>query len=129
MRSLAQWLSYLESIHPKSIDMELDRVKRVADRLNFNWHDMLVVTVGGTNGKGTTCCVLENILIQQEKSVATYRSPHLIDYRERVTLNAQMRPEGEYTEAMCAVENARRNISLTYFEFGTLAAMQMMHLL
>ncbi|MFC3094929.1 bifunctional tetrahydrofolate synthase/dihydrofolate synthase [Alteromonas sediminis] len=126
MRSLQQWLSYLESIHPTSIDMGLVRVKRVADRLDFNWHSSTVITVGGTNGKGTTCRVLEYLLQAQGHSVATYRSPHLLDYRERVTFNGEMRDESEYTQAMQDVEEARGAITLTYFEFGTLAAMQMM---
>jgi len=128
MRSLEQWLSYLESIHPSAIDMGLDRVKQVAERLNFDWSQIRVITVGGTNGKGTTCLFLEHLLQLQGYSVAAYRSPHLLDYRERVTLNSQMREEVEYTQAMEAVEQARGDISLTYFEFGTLAAMRMMQL-
>jgi dihydrofolate synthase/folylpolyglutamate synthase len=126
MDSLSAWLEYLESIHPKSIDMGLDRVKQVAERLAFNWDQITVITVGGTNGKGTTCRFLEYYLGEIGQSVATFRSPHLVDYRERVTLNGEMQPESEYVDAFQAVETARGDITLTYFEFGTLAALVMM---
>lgn len=126
MRNLQAWLSYLESIHPTSIDMGLTRVAEVAKRLAFDWSEMTVVTVGGTNGKGTTCCFMENVLLQMGNTVATYRSPHLVDYRERITFNGKMHDEVEYTQAFQQVQQARGDISLTYFEFGTLAAMVMM---
>lgn len=126
MDNLAQWLTYLESIHPTTIDMGLDRTMRVAQSLHFNWNNTQVITVGGTNGKGTTCRFLEHYLMQLGKSVATFRSPHLIDYRERVTFNGAMLEEQYYVDAFKQVEAARDGITLTYFEFGTLAALAMM---
>lgn len=126
MDKLADWLAYLESIHPKTIDMGLDRVEQVAQRLGFDWSNTVVITVAGTNGKGTTCRFIEAYLLATGKSVATFRSPHLIDYRERVTFNAEMLDEAAYVDAFKAVESARGNTTLTYFEFGTLAALVMM---
>ena len=125
-KNLNEWLQYLQSIHPSSIDMGLQRVQRVAEKLQFNWHSIRVVTVGGTNGKGTTCKFLEDYLQKLGLSVATFRSPHLLDYRERVTLNGEMQAEQEYVDAFEQVEAARKDITLTYFEFGTLAALVMM---
>ena len=124
-RSLAQWLDYLESVHPTTIDMGLERVQRVATRLAFDFSSQLVITVAGTNGKGTTCRFLEQALLSQGKTTGVYSSPHLIDYRERVRLNGELQPEPEYCRALEAVEQARGEISLTYFEFGTLAALYM----
>ena len=125
-KSLEQWLSYLESIHPSAIDMGLERVKSVAEILSINLHDSFVITVAGTNGKGTTCRLLEQALLAQGKSVAVYGSPHLISYCERVRLNGELASESDFCQTFELIENARVDITLTYFEFGTLAAMKMM---
>lgn len=125
-KSLSQWLSYLESIHPSAIDMGLDRVKAVAKAMQLSLNNSLVITVAGTNGKGTTCRLLEQALLAQGKSVAVYSSPHLTDYRERVRLNGELAPEKTFVSAFEFVEQTRKDTSLTYFEFGTLAAMKMM---
>jgi len=130
-KSLSQWLSYLESIHPSAIDMGLDRVKEVANAMALSLSQSLVITVAGTNGKGTTCRLLEQAMLSQGKSVAVYSSPHLTDYRERVRYNGELPPADEFVSAFEFVENARKDtvgepITLTYFEFGTLAAMKMM---
>ncbi|WP_343033425.1 bifunctional tetrahydrofolate synthase/dihydrofolate synthase [Alteromonas profundi] len=124
--SLTQWLTYLESIHPTAIDMGLTRVKNVAERLAITLSDTLVITVAGTNGKGTTCRLLEQALLAQGKTVAVYGSPHLVDYRERVRINGEWANASAFVAAFNDIEQARGEISLTYFEFGTLAAMQMM---
>ncbi|MEW9799087.1 bifunctional tetrahydrofolate synthase/dihydrofolate synthase [Alteromonas sp. CYL-A6] len=124
-RSLADWLTYLESIHPTAIDMGLERVARVADIMGLSLQST-VITVAGTNGKGTTCRLLERILLSQGKSVGVYSSPHLLDYRERVRLNDALPDEQVFCDAFSAVEQARGDISLTYFEFGTLAAIYML---
>jgi dihydrofolate synthase/folylpolyglutamate synthase len=124
--SLTQWLTYLESIHPTAIDMGLSRVKTVAERLAITLSDSKVITVAGTNGKGTTCRLLEQVLLDQGKTVAVYGSPHLIDYRERVRLNGEWASASAFVAAFNDIEQARGDISLTYFEFGTLAAMKMM---
>lgn len=125
-KSLSQWLSYLESIHPSAIDMGLDRVKAVADAMSLTLDNSLVITVAGTNGKGTTCRLLEQSLLALGKRVAVYSSPHLTDYCERVRYNGELAPENDFVSAFETIEVARGEISLTYFEFGTLAAMKMM---
>lgn len=125
-KSLSQWLSYLESIHPSAIDMGLERVKRVADAMSLSLADSIVITVAGTNGKGTTCRLLEQSLLAQGKTVAVYSSPHLIDYCERVRFNGDLAAPDIFVDAFECIERARGDISLTYFEFSTLAAMKMM---
>lgn len=125
-RTLAQWLAYLESIHPTAIDMGLDRVKQVASRLSLQFPNTRIIIVGGTNGKGTTCAFLETALMRQGARVAVYSSPHLIDYRERVRYQGKVLEEQAYCDAMVEVEQTRGEVSLTYFEFGTLAGMVMM---
>ncbi|WP_414830958.1 bifunctional tetrahydrofolate synthase/dihydrofolate synthase [Alteromonas sp. H39] len=125
-RSLAQWLDYLESIHPTAIDMGLERVESVAAALQLAFASSTVITVAGTNGKGTTCKFLEQAAILQGKTVAVYSSPHLLTYRERVRYNGELPSEAAFCEAFSCVEEARGGTTLTYFEFGTLAAMKMM---
>jgi len=124
-KTLPQWLEYLESIHPSAIDMGLDRVNEVAQRLNLRF-DARVITVGGTNGKGTTSALIENALLIDGQSVGVYSSPHLLDYRERVRINGTLPDAAAFCDAFEQVEQARGDISLTYFEFGTLAAMLML---
>ncbi|MCQ4346714.1 bifunctional tetrahydrofolate synthase/dihydrofolate synthase [Pseudomonas stutzeri] len=121
-RSLADWLSYLEQLHPVSIDMGLERARAVLERLALGRPAPRVITVTGTNGKGSTCAFLASLLRASGLRVGVYSSPHLLRYNERVQL-----PEGEASdEALCAafaaVEAARGDTSLTYFEMGTLAA-------
>ena len=124
-KTLPQWLEYLESIHPSAIDMGLDRVNEVAQRLNLRF-DARVITVGGTNGKGTTSALIENALLIEGQTVGVYSSPHLLDYRERVRINGALPDAAAFCDAFEQVEQARGDISLTYFEFGTLAAMLML---
>lgn len=118
--SLSDWLLRLEGMHPKAIDMGLDRVAAVAKLLGLTF-GCPVITVGGTNGKGSTCAMLESILLQGGYRVGLYTSPHLIHFNERARINGEIASD----EALCAafekVEAARRDISLTYFEFSTLA--------
>lgn len=121
--SLQQWLKYLESTHSKSIDLGLSRVQQVYARLDLDFSGKTVVTVAGTNGKGTTCAFLETASIVAGKSVAVYSSPHLLDYRERVRVNRQMLSENDHCLAFLAVDSARLDTPLSYFEFGTLAGL------
>ncbi|MCV2885636.1 bifunctional tetrahydrofolate synthase/dihydrofolate synthase [Aestuariibacter sp. AA17] len=121
-RSFSEWLTYLESIHTKNIDMGLDRINTVFQRLNISLKNSTVVTVAGTNGKGSTCAMVEYGLMQAGKTVAVYSSPHLLDYRERVRINGQMLEPQSHCDAFARVEEARGDISLTFFEFATLAA-------
>ena len=121
--SLNTWLAYLESIHPKNIDMGLDRVNAVFHDLSADLTSATVITVAGTNGKGTTCAMLEQAGMFAGKKVAVYSSPHILDYRERVRVNGQMLEEAAHCHAFLQVEIARQTQSLTYFEFSTLAAL------
>lgn len=121
--NLEGWLTFLESIHPAEIDLTLDRVKTLYRRLELGPIAKQVVLVAGTNGKGTTCAALENIALGMGKSVAVYSSPHVLDYRERVRINQEMLPEEAHCKAFEKVEAIRGNQALTYFEFGTLAAL------
>lgn len=121
--TLADWLTYLESLHPKTIALGLERVAQVKQRLNFD-PDFPIIVVGGTNGKGSVCAMLESILHAAGYRVGCYTSPHLLHYNERVRIAKQQASDAELCAAFAQIERARGDISLTYFEFGTLAAMQ-----
>ena len=121
--SLDQWLSYLEAIHPHSIELGLDRVAQVKAQLDLDFLPSKIVTVAGTNGKGTTCTMLEQAALLAGKSVGVYCSPHLLDYKERVRINGRLLSDAQHCAAFAKVDKARGEVSLTYFEFGTLAAM------
>ena len=116
------WLAYIEALHPKSIAMGLDRVKTVADKLQLNPKSP-IITVAGTNGKGSVCAMLSQIYVQAGFSVGCYTSPHLLRYNERVCINNQTISDDDLCNAFAAVEAARGDVALTYFEMGTLAAM------
>jgi dihydrofolate synthase / folylpolyglutamate synthase len=121
-QSLAEWLAYLERIHPSAIDMGLERVSAVRDRLGHA-PDFPIITVGGTNGKGSVCAMLEAILSSAGYRVGLYASPHLLRYNERVRVAQREVDDITLVQAFERVESARAPDSLTYFEFGTLAAM------
>lgn len=124
--NLNDWLSYLERIHEKPIDMSLDRLRVVQQRMGLKL-DSLVFTVAGTNGKGSTCAMLECILVQAGYQVGMYTSPHLIRFTERCRINGEEVAEAELVKAFGVVEAARKPdngepaVSLTYFEMSTLA--------
>ncbi|MEG2828008.1 MAG: bifunctional tetrahydrofolate synthase/dihydrofolate synthase [Edwardsiella sp. (in: enterobacteria)] len=120
---LSTWLDYLEQLHSKTIDLGLDRVRRVAQRLGLLTPAPVVYTVAGTNGKGTTCRTLEAILMAAGYRVGVYGSPHLLHYRERVRIQHRELDDAAHAAAFAAVEAGRDGVSLTYFEFGTLAAL------
>ena len=124
--SIDRWLSYLLAIHPNEIDMGLSRVNKVYTRLSMQWQNTKVITVAGTNGKGSTCRFMEMALLKLGYSVGVYSSPHLNDYRERVRINGISPNEDAFCQAFQAIERARGDESLTYFEFGTLAALSML---
>lgn len=121
-RSLADWLAYLEQLHPSAIDMGLDRVRAVSAQLGLTRPAPLVVTVTGTNGKGSTCAFIASLLSSRGLKVGSYSSPHLLRYNERVQVNGSQASDRDLCEAFAAVEAARGEVSLTYFEMGTLAA-------
>ncbi len=97
---LASWLSYLENLHSKTIDLGLERVSQVAARLGVLKPAPFVFTVAGTNGKGTTCRTLESILMAAGYNVGVYSSPHLVRYTERVRVQGQELPESAHTASL-----------------------------
>ena len=121
VRTLAEWLHYVERQHPASIALGLDRVDTVRRRLGIEFA-CTVIIVGGTNGKGSTCAMLDAILRAAGYRVGLYLSPHVVRYNERVRIDGQDATDAALCEAFTAVEGARRDTPLTYFEFGTLAA-------
>ncbi len=120
-QSLDQWLYYLENLHSSEIDLGLERVGEVAKRLAIDFSFAQVITVAGTNGKGTTCAFLENALIPSQ-SVAVYSSPHIEHFNERLRINKKDVADQALIDAFKQVEVARADISLSYYEYTTLAA-------
>jgi dihydrofolate synthase/folylpolyglutamate synthase len=121
---LAGWLAHLEALHPRGsagIELGLERVAAVKGRLGQH-EDCPVILVGGTNGKGSTCAMLERILLAAGYRVGLYTSPHLLHYNERVRINGIAADDASLCAAFARVEQARGDAALTYFEFGTLAA-------
>jgi len=130
MHTLAEWLIYIERQHPSSIDMGLERVREVFVRMQLPRPARHVITVAGTNGKGSTVAFIESIARAAGWKVATYTSPHLLTYNERVRIGGRDAEDEELIAAFEVIEAARLNpsaegedISLTYFEYGTLAAL------
>lgn len=119
---LADWLGYLETLHPKAIALGLDRVAAVASRLQLAL-SCPVITVTGTNGKGSICAYMDAILRAGGYRVGLYTSPHLLRYNERVRIAGVEVDDAAMTAAFAAVERVREGVALTYFEFGTLAAL------
>ena len=122
MRTLAEWLAYIERQHPKTIALGLDRVSAVFKRLNTPLA-CPAITVAGTNGKGSTCAMLEAMLRAGGYRTALYTSPHLLAYNERVRVAGREARDEALCESFAAVEAARGEVPLTYFEYGTLAAL------
>ncbi len=119
--NLAGWLTYIEALHPKSIAMGLDRVNVVKQRLNLT-KTFPIIIIGGTNGKGSTCAMLERIYTVAGYRVGCYTSPHLLAYNERVRVAETNTNDQDLCLTFAAVEAARQDTELTYFEFATLAA-------
>lgn len=123
-KTLTDWLLLLEQRHPVAIDMGLDRVNLVLRRLNLDFSTTRIITVGGTNGKGSTATLCAALLQAHGATVGLYTSPHLLDFRERIVVNGQMVRVATLLDAFDCVEQACGSTSLTYFEFTTLAALQ-----
>jgi dihydrofolate synthase/folylpolyglutamate synthase len=121
VKTLAAWLAYIERQHPQAIALGLERVRDVLDRMQVRLQ-CPVVTVGGTNGKGSTCAMLESILRAGGTRTGLYTSPHLVRYNERVRVAGVEADDALVCSGFEAVEAARRGVPLTYFEFGTLGA-------
>ncbi|WOH37593.1 bifunctional tetrahydrofolate synthase/dihydrofolate synthase [Thalassotalea fonticola] len=123
LASLDEWLFYLESIHPTEIDMGLSRITEVVQRLNISLTPSKIITVAGTNGKGTTCAFIENALQDEGHSVAVYSSPHIEKFNERLRINKVLIDDESLIAAFKRIEQTRKEISLTYYEYTTLAAL------
>ena len=122
-KTLADWLAHCERLHPKTIDMTLARTKTLIERLGLKFA-MPVITVAGTNGKGSTCAMLEAIGLAAGYKVGAYIKPHLVHFEERCRVNGRMVTADDLIPHFEAVEAARGDIALTHFEFTTLVIMR-----
>jgi len=126
--NLDQWLYYLENLHTSEIDLGLSRISQVAARLTIDLSFAKVITVAGTNGKGTTCAFIENALLScdhigSQQSVAVYSSPHIEHFNERLRINRKDVEDQPLIDAFKQIEKARKEISLSYYEYTTLASL------
>jgi dihydrofolate synthase / folylpolyglutamate synthase len=123
MRSLDQWLAYQAQVHPQAIDLSLERLRVVLERLQWRQPQIPVITVAGTNGKGSVSAFCASILSAAGYRVGTFTSPHLRDYRERIRIHDAYPSAAGLVAAFEKIEAARGTVSLTFFEFNTLAAL------
>ncbi len=121
--SLQDWLDWQETLHPSEIELGLERTATVFNRLHAERFSCPVITVAGTNGKGSSLRMLESIYQADGYTVGAYSSPHLLRYNERIRVNGVDASDTEIAAAFARIDAARADISLTYFEFGTLAAL------
>lgn len=122
-RSLSEWLKWQEKLHLSEIDLGLERIGKVAKKLNLLNPNIPIITLAGTNGKGSSVALLESILRAQGYKTGAYTSPHLLRYNERIAIDNIPASDAQIINAFEQIDDAREDISLTYFEFGTLAAM------
>jgi dihydrofolate synthase/folylpolyglutamate synthase len=123
--TLADWLAWQETLHPNSIDLELDRVRAVADALGLLQPACPVITVAGTNGKGSAVAMYESVLLRAGYRSGAYTSPHLRCYNERIRIAGRQADDRALCESFARIDAARGPTTLTYFEFGTLAALDL----
>src|ERR1700733_11229439 len=123
MRTLAEWLTLQESVHPRSIDLGLARVSAVAHSLGVAQPQFPVITVGGTNGKGSVVAHIEALLRARGALTGMFTSPHFIRYNERIRVGGAEVSDGELLEVFARIEAARGATTLTFFEYNTLAAL------
>jgi dihydrofolate synthase/folylpolyglutamate synthase len=121
--SLEQWLAYQTQVHPQSIDLSLERLRLVLERLNWRQPKVPVVTIAGTNGKGSVSGYCAAILAAAGYRVGTFTSPHLRDYRERIRIHDRLVSAAELVSVFERIEAARGEVGLTFFEFNTIAAL------
>ena len=121
-RSLSQWLRWQEKLHPSEIDLGLERVEAVFNRMFSSRPHAKIITVGGTNGKGSSIAMLESICIAAGYQVGTFTSPHIFKYNERICINQKQITDQVICDSFATINALRKDISLTYFEFSTLAA-------
>ncbi|HXQ31278.1 MAG TPA: bifunctional tetrahydrofolate synthase/dihydrofolate synthase [Steroidobacteraceae bacterium] len=122
-RSLAEWLKYQERIHPRAMDFTLDRIRIVLGRLGVDRPRVPVITVGGTNGKGSVTAILDALLRAAGRRVGLYTSPHLVRYHERIRIDGAEIDTARLLEVFERVETARGEVTLTFFEYATAAAL------
>jgi dihydrofolate synthase/folylpolyglutamate synthase len=123
-KSLDQWLQEIESNHPVGIDMGLSRCAQVLSNLDINFDKKLVITVAGTNGKGTTCAFIEQYCLLAGLSVGVFSSPHILSFCERIRLNGENISEDALCSVFEHIHQSKKEITLTYFEYATLAAFE-----
>ena len=121
-RSLGEWIEWQSTLHPRAVDLGLDRCRRVRDAMGLDTNEVPRIVVAGTNGKGSCVAFLESMLTAAGLRAGTYTSPHLSRYNERVRTGARAVSDAVLVEAFERVDAARGDVSLTFFEFGTLAA-------
>ncbi|PKM13015.1 MAG: bifunctional tetrahydrofolate synthase/dihydrofolate synthase [Gammaproteobacteria bacterium HGW-Gammaproteobacteria-3] len=121
--SLQEWLNWQESLHPKTIDLGLERVRQVFRALYPDYQKPPTITVAGTNGKGSCVAFLESVYRAQGYRVGTYTSPHILNYNERIKIDGEAVADDLICSAFARIESVRNAVSLSYFEFGTLAAL------
>lgn len=123
--TLAEWLAWQETLHPQTIELGLERVSAVAAKLGLLTPQHMVISVAGTNGKGSSVALLEAILTRAGYHVGSYSSPHLLDYNERIRIAGTPVVDAQLLAAFERIDQARGAISLSYFEFGTLTALEL----
>lgn len=123
--TLDDWLAWQETLHPYAVELKLERIRAVLYRLMPALPSYRVITVGGTNGKGSCVALLEAILRTAGYRVGAYTSPHLVRYNERIRINGVDADDAAICEAFARIDAARNDTTLTYFEFGTLAALDL----
>lgn len=121
-RTLSDWLAWIETLHPRTIELGLERVHAVLDTMGLRHPAFAAITITGTNGKGSTTVMCETILRRAGYKVGAYTSPHLIAYNERIRIDGRNVPDDDLCAAFERIEVARGSVPLTYFEFGTIAA-------
>ena len=126
-QSLDEWLGWQETLHPQLIELGLERIQQVFQRLHPSPPPFTVITIAGTNGKGSSVALLESIFLSAGYRVGAYTSPHLQRYNERIRINARVVDDEPICAAFQRIDEARADISLTYFEFGTLAALDLFY--
>ena len=123
-KNLSEWLAWQESLNPAEIELGLDRIRRVSDRLDIRPPQNGVIMLAGTNGKGSTAAVIETLLNANGRKTGLYTSPHLVRYNERIRVAGEEVTDAELVDTFERIEAARDDVPLTFFEFGTLAALQ-----
>lgn len=123
--TLSEWLSWQETLHPQAVDLGLERCRRVAAAMGMGTPPFALISVAGTNGKGSCVEILDRILRAGGYRTGAYFSPHLARYNERIRIGGREVADGDLVQAFARVDRARADTSLTYFEFGTLAAIDL----